>query len=98
MRVQGGRIGAAGRILPGWQVFGGYTYLNARIIQGLTYINGIGNTTGNVPLNVPRDSASLWTTYTITGTGRSAAASSMSASATPTTRTPCRCRPIRAST
>jgi catecholate siderophore receptor len=63
VRVQGARIGVAGQILPGWQVFGGYTYLNARIIQGITNIDGIGNTTGNVPLNVPRDSASLWSTY-----------------------------------
>ena len=65
VRVQGARVGFAGRILPEWQVFGGYAYLNGRIIQGITNINGIGNTTGNVPLNVPKDSANLWTTYTI---------------------------------
>ena len=64
VRVQGARVGVAGQILPGWQVFGGYTYLNARIIQGITNINGVGNTTGNIPLNVPKDSANLWTTYT----------------------------------
>jgi catecholate siderophore receptor len=64
VRVQGARVGVAGQVLPGWQVFGGYTYLNARIIQGITNINGVGNTTGNVPLNTPTDSANLWTTYT----------------------------------
>lgn len=68
VRVQGARLGASGRITPEWQVFGGYTYLNARIIQGLTYINGVGHTTGRVPLNTPRDSANLWTTYTIADT------------------------------
>jgi len=59
IRVQGARVGVAGRITPEWQVWGGYTLLNARIT------NGIGvNTTGMIPLNTPRDSATLWTTYT----------------------------------
>ena len=65
VRVQGARVGAAGRITPEWQVFGGYAYLNARIIQGITNIGGVGNTTGMVPLNTPRDSGNIWTTYTI---------------------------------
>ncbi len=65
VRVQGARVGVAGRITPEWQVFAGYAYLNARIIQGLNFQNGIGNTTGNVPLNVPKDSGNIWTTYTI---------------------------------
>ena len=60
IRVQGARVGFAGRILPEWQVFGGYAYLNGRIIDGI----GV-NTTGNVPLNTPKDSANIWTTYTI---------------------------------
>ncbi|WP_218190962.1 TonB-dependent receptor [Enhydrobacter aerosaccus] len=59
IRVKGARIGVAGRITEDWQVFGGYTYLDGRII------NGIGSgTAGNVPLNTPRDSATLWSTYT----------------------------------
>ncbi len=59
IRVKGFRTGIAGRITPEWQVYGGYTLLNARIT------NGIGvNTTGMIPLNTPRDSATLWTTYT----------------------------------
>ncbi|MBS0520829.1 MAG: TonB-dependent receptor, partial [Proteobacteria bacterium] len=59
VRVKGARLGVAGQIAEGWQVFGGYTYLDGRIV------NGIGtNTAGNVPLNTPRDSATLWTTYT----------------------------------
>ncbi len=63
VQVKGVRTAVAGRITPEWQVFGGYTYLDARIINGI----GTG-TTGMVPLNTPRDSASLWTTYTIKDT------------------------------
>jgi catecholate siderophore receptor len=59
VRVQGVRTGFAGRITPEWQVFGGYAYLDGRIIDGV----GAG-TTGMVPLNTPRDSANLWTAYT----------------------------------
>ena len=62
VRVKGVRIGIAGRITPEWQVFGGYAYLDARIINGSP--SRLGNTTGMVPLNTPRDSATLWTTYT----------------------------------
>ena len=65
VRVNGARVGAAGRITPEWQVFGGYAWLDARIVQGLNFINGIGNTTGNVPLNTPSGAGSIWTTYTI---------------------------------
>ena len=60
IQVKGVRTGVAGRITPEWQVFGGYAYLDGRIIDGV----GTG-TTGMVPLNTPRDSANLWTTYTI---------------------------------
>ena len=59
VRVKGVRTGVAGRITPEWQVFGGYAYLDGRIIDGI----GAG-TSGNVPLNTPRDSATIWTTYT----------------------------------
>ena len=59
VRVKGVRTGVTGRITPEWQVFGGYAYLDGRIVDGI----GAG-TTGNVPLNTPRDSATLWTTYT----------------------------------
>ena len=57
--MKGVRTGVAGRISPEWQVFGGYTYLDAVITNGI----GTG-TTGNQPLNTPRDSANLWSTYT----------------------------------
>lgn len=56
-RVKGVRAGVAGRITEEWQVFGGYTYLDGRVIDG-------GSLTGTVPPNTPRDAATLWTTYT----------------------------------
>ena len=62
IRVRGVRTGVAGSITPEWQVFGGYTYLDARII------NGIGAGTQNmIPQNTPTDSASVWSTYTFAG-------------------------------
>ncbi|HYX02773.1 MAG TPA: TonB-dependent receptor, partial [Reyranella sp.] len=63
IRVQGVRTGVAGRITPEWQVWGGYTYLDGRIVDGV----GAG-TTGNVPLNTPRDSGTIWSTYTFNET------------------------------
>jgi catecholate siderophore receptor len=62
IQAKGVRAGVAGRITPDWQVFGGYTYLDARIINGI----GTG-TAGMVPLNTPRDSATLWSTYNVAG-------------------------------
>ena len=59
IRVKGVRTGVAGRLTPEWQVFGGYTYLDARIINGI----GAG-TQGMIPQNTPTDSAMIWTTYT----------------------------------
>jgi catecholate siderophore receptor len=56
-RVKGVRAGVAGRITKEWQVYGGYTYLDARVVNG-------GSLTGTVPPNTPRDAATLWTTYT----------------------------------
>jgi catecholate siderophore receptor len=60
IRVKGVRTGVAGRLTDDWQVFAGYTYLDARIIDGI----GVG-TQGMIPQNTPTDSAMLWTTYTI---------------------------------
>jgi len=59
IQVKGIRAGVTGRITDEWQVWGGYTYLDARITNGI----GTG-TTGMVPINTPRDAATLWSTYT----------------------------------
>lgn len=63
IQVKGVRAGITGRITDEWQVWGGYTYLDARIVSGIG-----ANTTGMVPLNTPRDAATLWSTYTFAKT------------------------------
>ena len=57
VRVRGGEISVVGHITDAWQMFGGYTRLNARIVEARD------GTQGNVPANTPQDSASLWTSY-----------------------------------
>lgn len=59
VQVKGIRAGVTGRITDEWQVWGGYTYLDARIVNGI----GTG-TQGMVPQNTPRDAATIWSTYT----------------------------------
>ena len=60
IRVRGARLGASGQVARGWKVFTGYALLEGRIVDGI----GVG-TTGSVPLNTPRHSASLWSTYEV---------------------------------
>jgi catecholate siderophore receptor len=60
VRVRGGELGIAGYLTDAWQVFAGYTRLNARIVEALD------GTEGNVPANTPRNSASLWNSYRLT--------------------------------
>ncbi|WP_019140617.1 TonB-dependent receptor [Noviherbaspirillum massiliense] len=62
VRVRGFEVGLAGRITPRWQVFGGYTRLNAEIVEA----SARDATKGKVPANTPRNSASLWSTYNVT--------------------------------
>jgi catecholate siderophore receptor len=57
VRVRGARLGGSGLLARGWKVFAGYSWLDARIIDGI----GVG-TQGKVPANTPRHSATLWTT------------------------------------
>jgi catecholate siderophore receptor len=57
-RVQGFELGVAGRILPNLNVFAGYTFLDSEFRKSLD-----PEVEGNDLLNVPRHSATLWTTY-----------------------------------
>ena len=57
-RVQGFELGIAGRILPDLNVFAGYTFLDSEFRKSLD-----PEVEGNDLLNVPRHSATLWTTY-----------------------------------
>jgi len=60
VRVRGGQIGVTGHITDKWQVFGGYTYMDALIVQAAD------GTMGKTPANTPRNTFTLWTTYNIT--------------------------------
>ena len=54
IRVRGGEVGVAGHVTEQWQVFAGYTRLNADIVKASD------GTQGNVPANTPKNSATLW--------------------------------------
>ena len=54
IRVRGGEVGVAGHVTDQWQVFAGYTRLNADIVKASD------GTQGNVPANTPKNSATLW--------------------------------------
>ncbi|NYT62268.1 TonB-dependent siderophore receptor [Alcaligenaceae bacterium] len=58
-QVDGIELGIAGAITPKWNVFAGYTYLNAKIKDD----GPVGANGGNRFPNTPKHSASLWTTY-----------------------------------
>ncbi|MFJ1337788.1 TonB-dependent receptor [Pseudomonas caricapapayae] len=62
-RVQGIELSASGKITDKWQVFAGYTYMQARQIDGGPM--GKANDGNQLP-NTPNNAASLWTTYAIT--------------------------------
>ena len=82
-RSQGFEIGLVGRVLPGLNIFTGYTYLNTEILKDNTAAN-----VGKQIANVPEHSANLWATMTCWKNGRSAADRVMSAAATQTMPTP----------
>jgi catecholate siderophore receptor len=58
IRVQGVRLGASGKVTRRLSVFGGYSHLDAKIIDAVA-----PGAQGKVPLNTAKDSATLWTTY-----------------------------------
>lgn len=60
-RVRGFEFGVSGNITPEWNIFGGYTYLNAKLID-----DGTGANAGNKIKFVAPHSFSVWTTYKIT--------------------------------
>jgi iron complex outermembrane receptor protein len=58
-RGRGFDFDITGEILPGWNIIAAYSYLDAEITRDNTF--EVGNRLNNIPQN----SASLWTTYTI---------------------------------
>lgn len=70
VRNQGVEFDVAGEPMPGWKVIGNYSYIDSRITKDVsTDSNGTmtqGNQ-GNRLFNVPRNIASLWSTYEFLG-------------------------------
>ena len=65
-RSRGVEFSVAGRVLPGWNVFAGYTFLDTKILKSKDFqtVEGVNvSLEGKVPQNVPQHSATLWTTY-----------------------------------
>ncbi|MEH2182994.1 TonB-dependent siderophore receptor [Nostoc sp.] len=63
-RSQGIEFDVAGEILPGWKIIANYAYIDAEITEDTRPAFK-----GNEPNNIPRNSASLWTTYEIQSGG-----------------------------
>jgi catecholate siderophore receptor len=61
-RVQGFEVGVVGRLLPSWNVFTGYTYLDSEILKS-NEVSGGMSVEGNEMPNTPQHSFSFWTTY-----------------------------------
>ena len=64
-RSQGFEIEAIGRILPNWNLFAGYTYLDTEVLESKDVQNGVP-VQGKRLIAAPTHSLSLWTTYDIT--------------------------------
>ncbi|MFN4282190.1 MAG: TonB-dependent receptor [Alphaproteobacteria bacterium] len=60
-RVDGFELGASGTLMPGWKVYGGYTYLDGNVIKSNT-----ASQVGRRPINVAPHSFNFWTTYDVT--------------------------------
>jgi catecholate siderophore receptor len=61
LRSQGFELGANGNITPRWAVFGGYTYLDAKIVESVNPAS-----VGLKFANVPKHSFALLTSYALT--------------------------------
>ncbi len=65
-RVDGVALGASGRLTDKWSVFANYTYLDSKVLQGVSDYNaglGLDFTKGDPLTNVPDHAFSLFTTY-----------------------------------
>ncbi|MGV3743536.1 MAG: TonB-dependent receptor [Burkholderiaceae bacterium] len=67
-RVDGFELSAAGRITKNLEIFGGYTYLDGKIVNLDETAGGVQvSRDGNVLPNTPEHSATLWTNYRLGG-------------------------------
>jgi len=61
-RTRGFELGLAGAITPKWSVWGGYTYLDPKLVS---FRNGSNDYSGNQMKFVSKQSFSVWTTYKV---------------------------------
>lgn len=61
VQVNGARLGVVGRVTDKFQLFGGYSILDATIVNGIS-----PGTEGKTPANTPKNSGSLWGVYAVT--------------------------------
>lgn len=59
-RVRGFELGASGRIMPFWEVFAGYTYLDGKILEAADPRNN-----GKQTDNTPENTFSLWNNFDV---------------------------------
>jgi catecholate siderophore receptor len=65
IRVDGFELGITGNVTPAWQVFGGYTFLDGKILKSSDVGSGADAgiaAEGKRSPNTPRHNATLWTT------------------------------------
>jgi len=60
-RVNGGELGVSGYLTDQWEIFAGYTYLDAKTVS-----SGTAADIGQFLQNTARNSGNLWTTYELT--------------------------------
>lgn len=66
-RVKGGEVGIAGKVTDEWSIFGGYTYMDGRVLSSALGTTGLFiSTPGNQLANVPHNTFALTNTYAIT--------------------------------
>ena len=67
-RVKGAELGIAGKLTDAWSIFGGYTYMDGRVLESAfnTVTNSFISSPGNVLANVPHNTFALTSTYAIT--------------------------------
>lgn len=62
VRVRGLEASVAGWITPRWQVIGGFTYLDPKVLKAASLDGG----SDKMLANTPRNSLTLWNTYSLT--------------------------------
>ncbi|WGJ13130.1 TonB-dependent siderophore receptor [Methylocapsa sp. D3K7] len=67
-RVKGVEFGIAGKLTEAWSIFGGYTYMDGRVLESARNAAGTAfiSTPGNQIANVPHNTFALTSTYAIT--------------------------------